>query len=320
MPSRATVLVLGAGASKPYGFPTGSELKELVWRALVAVKDNAYQCKRRERFLAKLRCLEFEDDLIFEFGTKLRHSPRESVDAFLEHQPRYLELGRAAIACALIPLERARSLTDRSKPIKGDWYKYFYNQVCSSPDDTANRAPTVLTYNYDRSFETYLRAALQNDFDVSAEQAQGILSSFPFIHLHGSLGDQPYGGPVDHVDLGQSAQSIRIISHDEVESDEAFKRARNQIMNAERICFLGFGYDKNNLQRLRISNEWLPGTYGRLLDHPAPPSKRVSGTTYGLTDQDMERISGHFSVGTSFDPRLRNCDVLAYLQNTDILG
>ena len=86
-----TVLVLGAGASMPYGFPSGQGLKENI------ISFGAEVHKRIEHLP---RCTQ---ERFQEFQRELRYSSQSSVDAFLEHRPELVPLGKALIALAWIP-------------------------------------------------------------------------------------------------------------------------------------------------------------------------------------------------------------------------
>jgi hypothetical protein len=85
-----TVLVLGAGASAPYGFPTGSTLKD---RIIKPQGMNTHQI---------LKSLGFGSDKVREFTDVLRESGQSSVDAFLERRLDLRKVGQAAIAATLL--------------------------------------------------------------------------------------------------------------------------------------------------------------------------------------------------------------------------
>jgi len=59
-----------------------------------------------------------------------------------------------------------------------------------------------------------------------------------------------------------------------------FKRAHDLLAHAERICFLGFGYDKTNLDRLI-------GPLGTGI----VTSKECFGTVFGFTQKEIEVLN-----------------------------
>src|SRR3972149_10553274 len=96
MISKPTVLVLGAGASVPFGYPTGRDL-------LLDV------CERMRSGHPVLRDILIRKDIPLDqagaLAMLLAQSMQPSVDAFLENRPEYMQVGRIAIAWSLIPRE-----------------------------------------------------------------------------------------------------------------------------------------------------------------------------------------------------------------------
>lgn len=320
MIAKSTVLILGAGASYPYRFPLGSELKSRVWRALRAVSDGAYNCAERAAIYEPLLALGFKSDLIAELSLRLERSPRPSVDAFLENQPKFLELGKAAIAATLLPLEDPIALLSEPKPDERKWYQKLYNSLGRSLDEIRNNKLIILTFSYDRSLETYLLEAVRNDFGISTDETLNVLGHLPILHLYGSLGTDDFDGLITEGRIERAANSIRVISDDIPRDDSTFQQAWRHIQQATKICFLGFGYDERNINRLRISNDWPSNSYGRLFNHDPPPSKTVSGTTYGMTPKQINDMVRRFEVKTTFPTSLREYDVCDYLDHVDVLG
>src|SRR5712692_234585 len=94
---RRTLLVLGAGASIPFGFPSGQQLKAKICAGL--------SNEPVEFVYTLLRACGFDAALIVAFRDEFARSGRSAVDAFLEHRPDFLAVGKAAIAATLIPYE-----------------------------------------------------------------------------------------------------------------------------------------------------------------------------------------------------------------------
>jgi hypothetical protein len=94
--NESTVLVLGAGASSPYGFPLGATLVE---RIVFETSGNGHTLFRQ------LRDCGEEPGTILSLGKALHLSGQPSIDAFLERRPDLLRVGKLAIAAALMPYE-----------------------------------------------------------------------------------------------------------------------------------------------------------------------------------------------------------------------
>ena len=105
---KPTVLILGAGASAEYAFPTGRSL----------LLHIVHQLRLSSRLHLDMNKCGFSDDLIKQFCSELNASNQPSVDAFLEQHKAntdYENLGKAAIAACLIDLKtHRRSLTGTS--------------------------------------------------------------------------------------------------------------------------------------------------------------------------------------------------------------
>src|SRR5215211_8988152 len=122
MISRPTVLVLGAGASAPFGFPTGLRLSERIVRDL-QVGHPGYN--------ALQEYCGFDETEITRFRLAFFRSGRNSVDAFLEHREDLLGVGKAAIAVGLIGFENEGRLFAYDD---ANWLRDTYNYLNVSPD------------------------------------------------------------------------------------------------------------------------------------------------------------------------------------------
>ncbi len=220
------------------------------------------------------------------FCGELLYANPTSIDAFLELRKDLLEIGRAAIAWALIPHENLENMFK-----KGDWYRYLLSKMrADSLQEIANNRLTIITFNYDRSLEAYLFMALLKMYhDATQATVVEVLSKIPIIHVHGQLdflgwqtegkGGRPYDGRFSAEIIRQSAAGIRIVH--EATSVE-FVEAHKALNEAERIYFVGFGYHPTNMERLRVS--W---------DH-----KTVVGSSMGLTlAQRNELTARHRRLG-----------------------
>lgn len=247
-----TVFIIGAGASEPYHFPIGPSLKKLI------IRDIGFRTSSIPQELA-LAGFSIEDGQ--KFTEAFYFSGRSSVDAFLEHRPAFLEIGKAAIARNLIQFEKLESLF--SPEIAENWYEHLYRHMNTSFETFGENQVSFVTFNYDRSLEQYLFTALKHSYGKSDEDTYKALKSIPIVHVYGKLGYLPWevlpnGGTVreymndnssHYIKLG--AQGIRII-HEEEKVDEIFSPAHELLAKAKRVVFIGFGYDQTNLRRLEL--------------------------------------------------------------------
>jgi hypothetical protein len=282
-----TVLILGAGASAPFGFPLGIGLRENIIRNL---QDN--------KFRQPLIDAGYPSEGIAEFRRTFLYSGKESVDAFLEHRINYLDIGKAAIAQELLKYELLENLFET---LSKNLYAYLYKQLNTAPDDFLKNKLSVVTYNYDRSFEHFLFTSLRNSFGLSDERAAELVMGMPIIHLHGHLGKLAwqgsdgtgYGGDVSVEKINRASKTIKII-HEAVEKDAEFQQAFRLIAKAKRVVFLGFGYDKTNLGRLKINF--------------ADTTKEFYGSCFGFSGLEKDRLikdcSSNIGLGMPTDDAL----------------
>ena len=164
MLKQKVTLVLGAGASKPYGFPLGRDLKNDIVHELTNWSDNTLKDVHLVSRINKLTGYSFED--IRKFGVELRGSDQSSVDAFLFGRPNpvFIEIGKLAIAKYIIQSEHKDRLpTDppQTELDKQKWYGYLLNNFIPTLDDIKLSKLSIITFNYDRSLEYYLYYTLQ---------------------------------------------------------------------------------------------------------------------------------------------------------------
>jgi hypothetical protein len=255
MLDKETVLILGAGASQPYKFPTGRGLLDELRRC--TVDQIAEFIKPRPRF---------EAPPLF---TAMRDTGETSIDAVLEGQSDIREAGKTLIARCLLQCERNSRNQHTRTDLQGAWYTTLFEAMIDKPLEVFRRNPlAIFTYNYDRSLDNFLVTALSAKFrDKTREQCAEVLDCIGPFHLHGQLGalpdfpasalrHVPYGGDTDALtdsNVAEAASGIVIIDEPGPHS-ENFIRLRDALSKAERVVFLGFGFGATNVGRLRFQD------------------------------------------------------------------
>ena len=239
-----TVLVLGAGASSPYGFPLGKDLKKMMIKNTEMVSST-----QGKQFLDA----GFSEKDVSDFHTDLNRSIHPTIDAFLEDRPSRREIGAFAIAQVLMPLEREETLYPHR-----DWYPTLFNEI--NLRDYSHTAPVtaIITLNYDRSLEHYLAETTQRTYEgVIRDKAFEKLETVKIIHAHGQLGSyqkMAYTPQKSTDDIKTGAKGISLIHDQHLDGAEEFQEASALIATATDILFLGFGYDQRTLKRLGVLN------------------------------------------------------------------
>lgn len=293
MAKKDTVLILGAGASKPYGLPLGSELRHAILGMHAGVLDKVFT----EPGTALVTPGQGQ-----RFQAAFRGSQEYSIDAFLGKRSEFSEVGKHAIVRALLPMEDASRLLE-SDP-DDHWYRYLVNVMPNRWDELKDCAISFVTFNYDRSLELFLVKTWVHRFGVTEYEAFQMLKHFEIVHVYGSLGSiepntpnyVPYGGE-NQVDwyLHSASKSLRVIPEDRVETNAEFERAKALIDRADILCILGFGYDPTNVERLG-GKSIIKGFAHKPGGVVAQTPSHFAATSRGLTDAQRQKAASRISL------------------------
>lgn len=287
------MFVLGAGASAPYGFPVGRGLLMEICKLIGMTESEGGALGHQ------LLAFRFDSKKVYSFANDLYRSQQPSVDAFLENRPEYMEIGKTAIAAALIPYEIEGTL------YRNDWYEYLVRMIAPTQNAFLKSSLSIITFNYDRSLEHSLFVALKASFGLSDADSAKLLSSLPIVHVHGLLGGLPYLTesearpyvPKLTPELVKVAAAQILIVHEVDGLGPAFERAHELLSKAAKVCFLGFGYLPANVVRLQINQLCREGV--------------LIGTAFDMQDAERNRAVGLFKNGLS----LSNENVLSFLRS-----
>lgn len=310
MITKPTRIILGAGASASYGYPSGNNLLKTIDQSLG--NPNEY-------WTPLLKECGINTDHIEKFKSELYLSQASSVDSFLEYRQEFIKIGKLIIAISLIPYEADSRLFGFDARNSG-CYQYIFNNMSSGCpfQDFGGNEIAFITFNYDRSLEHYLHTTLIYKYGKTTEEAAAVLKTIPIIHVHGSLGklpwqisrtnefSRPYNESHDAKVILDAANQIIIVSEGKDTSVE-FQEASNLLKNANRIYFLGFGYNDTNLHRLKIDG--LPPELRKRKTSLVAPHMR--GSTLGLHDAEIKQIQSRWQI----DLPAETGDCLRFLQN-----
>ena len=303
-----TLLIVGAGASVPYGYPTGPQLREeLCDPSKLDDLENHYKVHERG---INLFCQHF------------KASQSVSIDAFLAkrgddvigkqtsgtHQTfgTYGECGKLAIACRLI--EREILAKNLPEPKEDHWLQYLWNRINDVPKlEFINNQLKIISFNYDRVIEQYFQTAIEYDYGVSPDEANELRESIGIIHVYGNLqelNERAYG--VKPNDLSLVADCIKVIPEARKENDKQFEKAKEMIDWADKICFIGFGFDSTNVRRLGFPNHNLLG-------------KTIYFTQFGMTANEahasQKLLGDSFNCYIDRNGKFTELKTLAYIRH-----
>lgn len=285
MIDKLTVFVLGAGASSPYGFPTGADLSALICRKAADKKTYSLPAQLQETSLSTSE--------VEEFIRAFESSGQSSIDAFIEARQQFNWPGRVAIAKFLCQCEDPSVAFNHGT--EGNWYKALWREMTTNPagrPDAAALNVKFLTFNYDRSLEHFFFTAARNTFENLADaDAFRFLRSISIEHVYGQLGQfhylpgdgiRQYSNVLTGRDLSTAANGIHLIGRGS-KNAKPFLKARQWFEKAEVICFLGFGFDEENVYRLGLGDVLIE----RSKTHSIP---RIIASTQGKKPAQIARI------------------------------
>ena len=253
-----TTLILGAGASKPYGYPLGEEL-------LAGITGGAFN------LMPDLRSLGIDQDIIEDFQKSLAESGVGSIDVYLARVARHLQVGKIALAHQMLHHD------SRALNFHLNWLGYIWRLLIedvTDPRELNNNKLSIVTFNYDTSVPHFLLAnAIRSTFDVPSPDAQRYAQAIPIVHV--------YGDPASAVEQSPRRPDATVTVVSSGCGGEAHHPARRTRISFVRIqtgegatrCgsvsrFPRLRVSKENVKRLKVES-WL--TAGRRL-RGAPPS------------------------------------------------
>ena len=266
---KRVVFLLGAGASRGYGYPTGGELMTNL------TAHNGDQ-------LVELEQAGIGKDEVILFGQRLRDCGLNSVDSFLKKNPLFGRTAKMRIAQELTAAEyKAAQGVGRYET----WVQYLFSRFMDgdSLDAFRDNKCTFVTLNYDRSLEFELTKMLSHTYGAPWKETAAAVGAIKTIHLHGSIGPLPdferlYGATPGPDEVQKAAPGILTIG--EPGSEKEYEAAGECLRAAEVIFSLGFGFHGEIIENLGIRH-----------DH----SPTVFGTCQGLTQSEVNGVTRQFA-------------------------
>lgn len=311
MINKRTVFVLGAGASCPYGYPSGSELRRLIlYNAgsnMGGLLDSYRNFKSKDLDTSKKNTkLQQIKQFIETFKGAVK-----SIDVFIANNPKFAPVGKYIIAFEIFRAEQESRFREEIQPAKehlenhdsrkyvlgragfqgDDWYSYLFKRITDGlvgrdalPDFSKGNL-SFITFNYDRSLEYFFYDSLRSLYsEVPEDRIIQTLKQLKILHIYGQIAPLKWQNPDDYVEyksqtyellLQRAANNIRTI-HEEKENQELIE-TRDLLKKAEQILFLGFGYAPENLEILKLTDRTKKET-------------SIYGTAFGLESKEKYDI------------------------------
>ncbi|ASW08560.1 hypothetical protein [Rhizobium sp. 11515TR] len=212
-----------------------------------------------------------------------------SIDAFIHRfpsDPYISQIGKMLIALEIAKAERDSSMwpdnwnrlaedarmkllnQHQAELINPDdtWIGSFFRILCDGVSDPTKLGENIIIicFNYDRCIEYYLRRQIAAAYRIPLGDAHEIVMKMNIIHPYGTLGgltlnDSGYGDGLlsfgakmdQNIRLEEIAKNIRTYTEQTHDINRTMK-IHNAIGNSNVLVFLGFGFNNQNLDLLRV--------------------------------------------------------------------
>jgi|WetSurMetagenome_2_1015567.scaffolds.fasta_scaffold15057_6 hypothetical protein len=265
-----TVFILGAGASVPYGYPTGYDLRNDIINKYDGVLNDSFKA-----FGPNGNTLENFKYIIKPIIKDFDESNTDSIDLFLtrSENERTIGYGTNLIWLFINWYEMQSSPKLRASNSNEDWYFAFYNELISNIPykaalkNISNDYITFITFNYDRSFENFLFSSFLKSFPINdLETTQLLNEKFNIHHVYGKIINLPWENGLPKSDyrseaslnkFAVSSSNIKLIYNKRKTIPD---ETQSFLQDAKKIFCLGFGFADINLEILNLHKLLNPAT------------------------------------------------------------
>lgn len=320
MPPKKLTLVVGAGASRELGLPTGAELKVEISELLdIRFEHGITRISGDLEIFEALQLAAREGPQPHDVNPYLKAArhirdalPQAiSIDNFLDAHPgeKKMELcGKLAITQSILTAERNSILyIDRQasratlpyKKIDGSWLNSFFKTLTENCriEGLKKRLSevAVVSFNYDRCIEHYLYHALQNYYGITAELAVECLNELEVHHPYGAVGKLPwqtserpkvdFGANVGSHRLLELSKAIKTFTEGADPQSQETVNIKKSIASAQRVIFLGFAFHRLNMRLISPS----------IAPTGIDKSRKFFATAKGISGADCDIITKEIS-------------------------
>lgn len=275
------VLVLGAGASVSYGYPTGTELlNDLTDVNFINSIPKMYDAKPLFERIRKTGPESIDQSLSYNMSEAQRFKPILALK-MLQYENKHLELPTIS---------------------KDNWYQFFFNPLIVSDIKKTEKnlaSIEIITFNYDRSLEYVLSNMIHSRCYPNVTSLENTFKTMSYLKIHHVYGrlpalpgenyesdiTLPYGS-IDPNDVGNELNLLynsKQILHTCYEEKQHTANYNNIIFNADKVLMLGFAYHENNMNVLGY--KFKPNRRNQI-----PQACYVYGTAYKIDDKPFNRL------------------------------
>lgn len=315
-----TLFVVGAGASKDVGLPTGAELADQI-RDKLYIEFRTQDQKSGDKDIA--RCLQSistdkqlsDDNPYYVASRQISRALRtnQAIDVLLDRHGSngYMnKCGKMAIVKSILGKEAECDLSaQKAHPRRVDahrlgpdlslaghsWFPRLADILMDRVGDAKQIFKNVrfIVFNYDRCLEHYLFHLIKDNYLLQDKDAAAIVKEACILHPYGSIGPLPWQdwldaprvpcGDEEMVDLNALSDNIKIYTERQ-QNMGLIGIIKNEVNQASKIVFLGFSFLSNNMQILRPEKAGFAEVFST--------SKGLSSVSCDIVKRNLRVISG----------------------------
>lgn len=321
--SKRLLFIIGAGASHEAGLPTGNILKSRIASLLGIDYGGSKKIIGDARLIAALDHVgkEMLGGVQNAYGAarKIHYAMplARSIDDFINQNRGKKEIeicAKLAIVRTILQAEqesnelKLETNNIYKKPdyrkLDGTWYRRFFQLITENarPETLASRFAkiSVIIFNYDRCIEHFLWHALKDYYSLDDETMAELIAKIKIFHPYGQTGHLSWQQKEDVTHFGSDqswehllklASQIKTFSEGTDPESSEIRNIREAVRVADVFVFLGFSFEKLNMQLL----------FPTPLPQAATALPKYFGTAFGISDSDREDIIGQVSRLESLD-------------------
>ncbi|KKR05565.1 MAG: hypothetical protein UT34_C0002G0072 [candidate division WS6 bacterium GW2011_GWF2_39_15] len=298
-----TILVLGAGSSIPYGFPSG---EQLVQEMLLKMSSDKY---------VKEKLKNISQPIIDDLRLTLESPLNASIDILIGRKKSLSEITRTVLADIIHQKEvehynysmLGRNQVDeygQQHTNEDQWYLPFFDKVIDTDiTNLLNSKLTIFTLNYDRSLEYSLLKEIPIALGTETKPlVLDYINRNNIIHINGSLGKLK---AIEDYKLEVQAGKIKTIYDEDKEFNDLYWQGyiKDKIVSAKNIIFMGTAYHDLVLTKIF-------GDPGKL------SNKTILGSCFELSPNDRKRATQKWGIEL-IDSSYKNMSLIKHL---DLFG
>jgi len=336
------LFILGAGASVPYGFPTGLELFESIKSINYDINYDETPILENNICTKIIRKINYEKNknnplykdyikfygephneemlkIMEDFSNEVKNSTMISIDDFLRNRKnldqKQLDFGKRIIASKILEAEQ-NSLTGKYKENvndkkekeyknKIDWLNYllsFIDRNKNLEDNFFNSK--FIIFNYDRLFEQKIFEYLRHDKNLSEEYVLKKIDSMKIIHIHGYIGNlnDIKFGDNENKNYSSIANNMKTVWENNSENKTKIRR---YFSVCNRVFFIGFGWLDDNMNELGLDYSLKKILRG----------SEIYGTAYKISDYNIKYIEDRLKICGALQTNIKDCEAVDLIRD-----